>query len=49
MSAQLLHASFADMLAQGRALQQRYMPQIEQQARTLDPAKLVQMVREFQR
>lgn len=47
MSAELLHRSFTDMLAQGRALQQRYLPQIEQQARTLDPAKLVQMVREF--
>lgn len=48
MSADLLRTSFADMLAQGRALQQRYLPQIEEQARTLDPAKLVQMVREFQ-
>ncbi len=49
MTAELLRASYADMLAQGRALQQRYLPQIEQQARTLDPSKLVQMVREFQR
>jgi len=47
MSAELLRASFAEMLAQGRTLQQRYLPQIEAQARALNPAKLVQMVREF--
>lgn len=47
MSAELLRTSFGEMLAQGKALQQRYLPQIEQQARTLNPAKLVQMVREF--
>jgi len=47
MSAELLRASFTEMLAQGRTLQQRYLPQIEQQARTLNPAKLVQMVRDF--
>lgn len=47
MSAELLRAGFIEMLAQGRTLQQRYLPQIEQQARTLNPAKLMQMVREF--
>ena len=47
MSAELLRTSFAEMLAHGRTLQQRYLPQIEQQARSLNPAKLMQMVREF--
>lgn len=47
MSADLLRTTFTEMLAQGRTLQQRYLPQIEQQARSLNPAKLMQLVREF--
>ena len=45
MNAELLKQSFTDLLQQGRALQARYVPQIEQQARSLDVTKLVQFVR----
>ena len=45
MSTDLLKASFAELLARGRSLQARYAPQIEQQARELDPARLLQWVR----
>jgi len=45
MNAELLKQSFSDLLQQGRALQTRYVPQIEQQARSLDVSRLVQMVR----
>lgn len=45
MSADLLKRTFADLLSQGKALQAQYRPQIEQQARSLDPAKIVQLVR----
>jgi uncharacterized protein (DUF697 family)/tellurite resistance protein len=45
MSADLLKRTFTDLLSQGKALQGQYWPQIEQQARTLDPTRIVQMVR----
>jgi uncharacterized protein (DUF697 family)/tellurite resistance protein len=45
MSADLLKRAFNDLVSQGQALQAQYRPQIEQQARTLDPARIVQLVR----
>ena len=45
MSAELIERTFKDMLTQGKALQAEYWPQIQQQARTLDAARIVQMVR----
>lgn len=45
MSTDLLRTAFDDLLQQGKSLQQRYLPQIEQQARSIDVSRLVQMVR----
>ncbi len=45
MSADLLKRTFTDLLSRGKALQAQYRPQIEQQARSLDPARIVQLVR----
>jgi uncharacterized protein (DUF697 family)/tellurite resistance protein len=45
MSAELLQQAFNDLLQQGRSLQARYLPQIEQQARNIDVNRLLQMVR----
>ena len=45
MSAELIQRTFTDMLAQGKALQTEYWPQIQQQARTLDAGRILQMVR----
>jgi uncharacterized protein (DUF697 family)/tellurite resistance protein len=45
MSADLLRQTFAELLAQGKSLQARYVPQIEQQARSLDPSRILQLVR----
>jgi hypothetical protein len=45
MSTDLLKRTFSEMLSQGKALQAQYLPQIEQQARTLDVSRIVQMVR----
>ncbi len=45
MSADLLRQAFAELLAQGKSLQARYVPQIEQQARSLDPSRILQLVR----
>jgi uncharacterized protein (DUF697 family)/tellurite resistance protein len=45
MSADLLRQTFSELMSQGKALQSQYLPQIEQQARTLDPARIVQLVR----
>jgi uncharacterized protein (DUF697 family)/tellurite resistance protein len=45
MNTQMLKESFHDMLGQAQALQRQYMPQIEQQAKTVDVARLVQLVR----
>jgi uncharacterized protein (DUF697 family) len=45
MSAELIQRTFSEMLAQGKALQAEYVPQIQQRARSLDVAKIVQTVR----
>lgn len=45
LSTQMLQQTFTEMLAQGKSLQGRYAQQIEQQARTVDVARLVQAVR----
>ena len=45
MNAELLRQAFDDLLQQGRALQARYGPQIEQQARAIDVGRLVQFVK----
>lgn len=45
MSAELIQRTFSEMLAQGKALQAEYVPQIQQRARNLDVAKIVQTVR----
>jgi uncharacterized protein (DUF697 family)/tellurite resistance protein len=45
MSADLLKQAFAELLAQGKSLQAQYVPQIEQQARSLDPSRILQLVR----
>ncbi len=45
MSAELIQRTFTELLAQGKALQAEYLPQIQQQARSLDATRIVQMVR----
>ena len=45
MSAQMLKEAFDGVLQEARGLQARYQPQIEQQARTIDVNRIVQMVR----
>lgn len=45
MNTQMLKDAFAQMVGQARGLQAQYQPQIEQQARTVDVGKIVQMVR----
>ncbi len=45
MNTELLKHTFEDLLQQGRALYARYVPQIEQRARSLDANGLVQFVR----
>ena len=45
MSTQMLKEAYTSVLGQARGLQSQYMPQIEQQARSVDMAKIVQMVR----
>jgi uncharacterized protein (DUF697 family)/tellurite resistance protein len=46
MSAQMLKDAFDAMVQEARGLQRQYQPQIEQQARTIDVNRIVQMVRE---
>jgi len=46
MSTQMLKDAFDGMVQEARGLQGRYQPQIEQQARTIDVNRIVQMVRE---
>lgn len=46
MTAQMLKASFDEMLQEARGLQGRMRPQIEQQARSIDVDRIVQLVRE---
>jgi uncharacterized protein (DUF697 family)/tellurite resistance protein len=45
MSTQMLKDAYASIFAQAKGLQAQYAPQIEQQARTVDVNKIVQMVR----
>ena len=45
MSTALLQQTYQDLLGSARQLQQQAMPQIQQQARTLDAAKVLEMVR----
>lgn len=45
MNTQMLKHAFAQMLGQAQGMQGRYQSQIEQQARTVDVAKIVQLVR----
>lgn len=47
MSTEVLKDSFQSMFGQAKGLQSQYLPQIEQQARTLDMAKIVQTVRGY--
>jgi uncharacterized protein (DUF697 family) len=44
-SAEMLRGSYVELLQQARGLQAQYAPQIQQQARTLDPAKVMALVR----
>ncbi|HXF46009.1 MAG TPA: DUF533 domain-containing protein [Burkholderiaceae bacterium] len=46
MTAQMLKDAFADLLGQAKTVQSQMQPQIEQQARTIDVARIVQLVRE---
>jgi len=46
MSAELIRSTFSEMLEQGKTLQAKYLPQIRQQAQSLDPARLLQLARE---
>ena len=46
MSTQMLKEAFDGVVQEARGLQARYQPQIEQQARTIDVNRIVQMVRE---
>jgi uncharacterized protein (DUF697 family)/tellurite resistance protein len=45
MNTQMLKDAFTQMLGQAKGLQAQYQPQIEQQARTVDVSRIVQMVR----
>ncbi|WP_225782072.1 YcjF family protein [Xenophilus sp. Marseille-Q4582] len=45
LSTQMLKDSFAGVVQQGEQLQTRYLPQIQEQARSLDTAKVLAMVR----
>ena len=45
MNTQMLKDAYTSMVGQARGLQAQYMPQIEQQAKTVDLGKVVQMVR----
>jgi uncharacterized protein (DUF697 family)/tellurite resistance protein len=45
MSTQMLKDAYTNLLGQAKGLQAQYAPQIEQQARTVDVGRIVQMVR----
>ena len=45
MSADMLRTTFADLLGEAKTLQSRYAPQIEQQAKSIDMGKIVELVR----
>jgi uncharacterized protein (DUF697 family)/tellurite resistance protein len=46
LSAQMLREAFNDMLGEARGLQARYLPAMQAQARTLNAAQIVDMVRQ---
>ncbi|HTN48285.1 MAG TPA: DUF533 domain-containing protein [Burkholderiaceae bacterium] len=46
MSTALLQQTFVELLQKGKALQAQYLPQIEEQARRLDPSKILQLLRD---
>lgn len=45
LSTQMLREAFQQMLGEAKGLQANYLPQMQEQARSLNPAKIVQMVR----
>lgn len=45
LSAQMLKDTYAAVVSEGRSLQGEYLPAIREKARTLDPAKVLSMVR----
>lgn len=45
LSTQMLQEAFSSMLGEAKGLQSRYLPDMQAKARTLDTAKLVEMVR----
>lgn len=45
LSADMLRDAFQQMLGQAKDLQSTYLPQIRQQAQSLDPARIMEMVR----
>ncbi|MFC4821397.1 YcjF family protein [Dokdonella ginsengisoli] len=45
LSTQMLREAFQQMLGEAKDLQANYLPQMQEQARSLNPAKIVQMVR----
>ena len=45
MSTQLLQDSFQSLLGPAREMQQRYLPEIQQRAATLDAGTVMDMVR----
>ncbi len=45
LSAEMLRQAFSDLLGEAKGLQSRYLPEIEQRARTLDVAEVVRSVR----
>jgi hypothetical protein len=45
MTTGMLQEAFQSMLGQAKGLERQYRPQIEQQARTVDVGRLLQMVK----
>lgn len=46
MDAAMLKETFGSLVAEAKQLQQRYAPQIEAQARSVDPSRLLELVRQ---
>ena len=44
MSAELLQSAFADLRQKAETLVVQYLPQIEERARSIEPARIVQLV-----
>ncbi|MBO9663556.1 DUF533 domain-containing protein [Dokdonella sp.] len=45
LSTEMLRTAFEQMLGEAKGLQANYLPQMQEQARSLNPAKILQMVR----